>query len=407
MGEMIRCIEIKTLEEACREIQKIGADEKGVGILSSKAVFKIIKVDRIRTKAANLLKQTFLGKGGDVAVSRHSADLSEPYTDALIFATLKQYRAALAQLEVQPWGLRALAGQIRKALITECELPKRQYVWKDASLNLDGKTSLVMGILNLTPDSFSDGGEFNDRKNALKHVLEMQEAGADLIDIGAESTRPYGGAEKVTEKEELARLLPILEYVKPYCKVPISVDTYKAPVAEAALKNGAHIINDIWGLQHDARMAQVAAAYGAPVVIMHNHHESVYPEGVIQHMLTFFKKSMALGIENGMKQENIIIDPGIGFAKNNQQNMYILNHLDQLKVLDCPILLGISRKKFIGEALGLPVQERVEGTIAVSAIGKQKGVQIHRVHDVKEVKRALKMLDVMTRSGENESDFNQ
>lgn len=402
MCEIVRCIEIKTLKEARREFEKIGADVRGIGILTPKAVFKIIKIDHVRTKAANLLKQTFLGKGGDAAVSKHSADLSEPYTDVVIFATMKQYQAALAQMEVQPWGLKNLAKEIRKTLAAEMELPARRYVWKDCTLTLDGRTSLVMGILNLTPDSFSDGGKFNDRERALERVLEMQDAGADIIDVGAESTRPYGGAEKVTEKEELARLLPILEYIKPYCKVPISVDTYKASVAEAALKSGAHIINDIWGMQHDPRMAQVAAAYHVPVIVMHNHHEAVYPEGVMQHLMAFFKKSMAWGIENGMRQENIIIDPGIGFAKDNQQNVYILNHLEQLKVLGCPMLLGISRKRFIGEALGLPIEDRLEGTVAVSLLGRQKGVQIHRVHDVKAVKRALKMLDVMTRSGEDE-----
>jgi len=335
-----------------------------------------------------------------VAVSRHAADLSEELTDALIFATSKQYGLALAQLKIQPWGLAKLAAEIEGILKDTDQLPNRQYKWKDRNLTIDSENSLVMGILNITPDSFSDGGKYNDLEVAIQRVKELQVDGADIIDIGAESTRPYKGSEKISAEQELERLIPVLKAVLPYCKVPLSIDTYKARVAEEALKCGAHIINDVWGLQYDVDMAGVVAKYDVPVVVMHNKNESSYPEGIMNDINCFLKKSIEIGIENGIKRENIMIDPGIGFAKTVEQNLYIMSKLEQLQVLGCPVLLGTSRKRFIGEVLDLPVNDRIEGTIATAALGKMKGVQIHRVHDVKQVKRTLKMMDVMMRSGE-------
>lgn len=391
----VNVLEIKSAAKARQEMEKIGCDPVGVGIMGEKTAFKVMKITRIRSKAANLLKQTFLGKGGDVAVSRHAADLSEEYTDAIIAATHKQYRQALPQLKMQPWGLSAVADTIEKLLRSDGNLPRRTYRWKDRTLTLDEKNSLVMGILNVTPDSFSDGGKYDKPEEAVERVKEMQRSGADIIDIGAESTRPYPGAEKITAEMEMDRLLPVLEKILPHCHVPVSVDTYKAKVAEAALKCGAHMINDVWGLQGDERMAMIAAEYGSPIVVMHNKENREYPDGVMRHIQHFLQKSIAIGIEKGIKCENIIIDPGIGFAKTAEHNLEIMSRLEELQSFGCPVLLGASRKNFIGHVLNLPVEERLEGTIAVAALGKTKGVQIHRVHNVKEVKRALKMMDAM------------
>ncbi len=396
----INVVEIKSLLEAQSELEKINCDPMGIHILKTKSVFKIIKIENIRSKAANLLKQTFLGKGGDVAVSRHAADLSEELTDVIICATVKQYWLALAQLKIQPWGLAMLAVEIEGILNNIDQLPSRDYKWKDRNLTIDSENSLVMGILNITPDSFSDGGKYNNLEIVIQRVKEMQVDGADIIDIGAESTRPYKGSEKISAEQEMERLIPALEAVLPYCKVPVSIDTYKARVAEEALKCGAHIINDVWGLQYDVDMAGVVAKYDVPVVVMHNRNEISYPEGIMNDINHFLKKSIAIGIENGIKRENIIIDPGIGFAKTVEQNLYIMSKLEQLQVLGCPVLLGTSRKRFIGEVLELPVNDRVEGTIATAVLGKMKGVQIHRVHDIKQVKRTLKMMDAMMRSRE-------
>lgn len=401
----INIIEIKNFSQVQNELTKIDCDPVGIHILKPKLLFRVIKVENIRSKAANILKQTFLGKGGDVAVSRHAADLSEEYTDVLIGATMKQYRLALTQLKIQPWGLASLAEKIEQILKNVDQLPNRKYNWKDRNLTIDHENSLIMGILNVTPDSFSDGNKYNCIDQAIRRVDELQIDGADMIDIGAESTRPYGGNEKISADQEMERLIPILEAVLPHCKVPVSVDTYKASVAEAALQYGAHIINDIWGLQYDGEMAKVVAKYDVPVVVMHNKNENYYPDGIMNEMDCFFRKSIDIGRENGIKLENIIIDPGIGFAKTTAQNLYVMSKLEAFRALDCPILLGTSRKRFIGDVLNLPVHDRVEGTLATAALGKTKGVQIHRVHDVKQVKRILKMMDVMTRSGENDEDF--
>ena len=405
--EFARVVSLGDLDAARQALEEIGCDAAGVAIMCPKAVFRVVKVEKLRTKAANLLKQTFLGKGGDVAVSRHTADLTAERTDALIFATEKQYRSALVQLKAQPWGLAGLAKEIESVLQYKNTPLRRTYRWKDRMLEIADGRSLVMGILNLTPDSFSDGGKFNRPDAALRRLEEMQADGADIIDIGAESTRPYGGAQKVSAAEELDRLLPVLDELLPHCSVPVSIDTYKPQVADAALRAGAHIINDIWGLQLDPAMAQVAARHGAPVVVMHNQEAPVYPGGVLPDVLAFLRRSIKIGIENGVPRENIIVDPGIGFAKTWAQNAELLQALDQLGALGCPVLLGASRKRFIGETLNLPVEERLEGTLAATALGKVKGAHIHRVHDVKEVKRMLRMLDaILMRSGENGKDLN-
>ena len=376
---IIKLEDIKSVEQ---ELFNINCDKVGVEIMKAKGLFKVVKIPKVKTKVANVIKQTFLAKGAEVAVARGTIDLSIEYTDLLVFATMKQYKVALAQLKIQPWGAKKIAEQI--------ELVIQDYI--------DNKKTLIMGILNLTPDSFSDGGKFNNADKALQHLNQMIADGADIIDIGAESTRPYNGGKKITAKQELERLLPILEYILPKCPVPISIDTYKAEVAEAALKLGAHIINDVWGLQYDHKMAEVIANYNVPVVVMHNKENNFYENDVIEEMLAFLQQSIDIGLKAGIKQENIIIDPGIGFGKDTKQNLYVMAKLERLQALGCPILLGTSRKRFIGETLGVEVDERVEGTIATAVLGKTKGVQILRVHDVKAVTRAIKMTDIIMES---------
>lgn len=391
-------IEMNNNKQAEIELAKLQCDKTGIHIMSNKAIFKTIKLENISTKDANLLKQTFLAKGGEVAVARGTADLSTPYTDVLICATLKQYKLALAQLKIQPWGLPKIAHAIDQVLChAEC-FPKRTYSGHKQILSIMPKRTLVMGILNVTPDSFSDGGQYNTMDNALRHVEEMIKNGADIIDIGCESTRPYGGAKKISGEEELNRLAPILEKLISMSTVPISVDTYKSSVALAALRLGAHMINDVWGLQHDGEMARVVAQYNVPVVIMHNQEGTHYEGDIMSHVHEFLQTSIQIGVEAGVDFKNIIIDPGIGFGKTLEQNLIIMSRLEELKSLGCPILLGTSRKKFIGEVLDLPVEERVEGTGATVAVGIMKGANIIRVHDVKEMARIAKMTDMMMRS---------
>ncbi len=393
-GQMI---EIHNLKEAEEELAKIQCDKIGINIMANKALFKVIKLQNVSTKDANLLKQTFLAKGGEVAVARGTADLSTPYTDVLICATLKHYKLALAQLKIQPWGLPTIAQGIQQILDRSEQFPKRQYNWPKHSLAITPGKTLVMGILNVTPDSFSDGGQYNTVDAALYHAEEMIKHGADIIDIGAESTRPYGSNKTISAEEELSRLAPLLEKLISFSSVPISVDTYKASVAEEALKLGAHMINDVWGLQYDAQMAKVVAQYDVPVIIMHNQEGTNYQKDIISEIYQFLQTSIDIGLEAGIDFKRFIIDPGIGFGKTSEQNLEVISRLEEFKSLGCPMLLGTSRKRFIGEVLDLPVEERVEGTGATVAVGITKGCNIIRVHDVKEMARISKMTDRMMR----------
>lgn len=262
------------------------------------------------------------------------------------------------------------------------------------TLNLGTKT-YIMGILNVTPDSFSDGGKFNELENAIEHAKEMVQQGADILDIGGESTRP--GHTVISVEEELSRVVPVIERLVKEVEAPISVDTYKSEVAEGALKAGAHMINDIWGLQKDENMAKVIAKYDVPVTIMHNQDGTEYKTDIMEEIFRFLKKSISIALEAGIKPENIILDPGIGFGKTPGQNMEVMNRLDELNYLGYPVLLGTSRKSMIGKILDLEPQFRVEGTVATSVIGAIKGVDIVRVHDVVENYRALKVTDAIVR----------
>ncbi|MDD6218605.1 MAG: dihydropteroate synthase [Selenomonadaceae bacterium] len=273
------------------------------------------------------------------------------------------------------------------------------YNWQDGKSLTIGEKTLVMGILNVTPDSFSDGGLWNDKDKALAHMHEMVRDGADIIDIGAESSRP--GFEPMGAEEEIARLEPILEAVLAECPVPVSVDTFKADTAEFAAKKGVHILNDIWGLQYSeepGRMAEVAARYQLPLVVMHNQNSKEYHKDIMEAMEDFFRESIAIASEAGLKRENIILDPGIGFGKTPEDNIRVLKRLNEMKTVDgipYPVLLGTSRKSFIGHALGLEAGQRMEATGATCVMGIMSGAEIVRVHDVMPIARMCRMTDAI------------
>jgi dihydropteroate synthase len=260
-----------------------------------------------------------------------------------------------------------------------------------------GKKTLIMGILNITPDSFSDGGKYNRLESAVEHALEMVENGADLIDIGGESTRP--GHEPVPLEVELERVIPVIEAVASKVNVPISIDTYKAEVARQAIKVGAHIINDVWGAKADPEMASVAADLQVPIILMHNRNNLDY-KVFFRDVVNDLYESISLVKNAGVKDEMIILDPGIGFAKDLALNIEMMRNLDKLVALGFPVLLGTSRKSMIGHVLDLPVNERLEGTAATVCFGIQKGCQIIRVHDVKEMSRVAKMMDALIGKGQ-------
>lgn len=258
----------------------------------------------------------------------------------------------------------------------------------------------VMGILNVTPDSFSDGGKWNRMDRALKHVEEMLAEGMDILDIGGESTRP-GSDYGMSAEEELERVMPYIEAVKARFDVPISLDTYKSQVAEAGISAGVDLINDIWGLKWDARMAQVIADHGVACCLMHNRRaveqdssaDNTYGyENFLKDVAADLAESVELARRAGIGEDRIILDPGVGFAKSYEQNLIIINHLESLQTLGYPVLLGTSRKSVVGLTLDLPVEERLEGTLATTVIGVLKGCSFVRVHDVKENVRAIRMV---------------
>ena len=254
----------------------------------------------------------------------------------------------------------------------------------------------VWGILNVTPDSFSDGGKWTHRDRALKHVEDMLKEGADIIDIGGESTRP--GCKPLEAEEEIQRVMPILRAVRENFDVPISLDTYKASVARAGIREGADLINDVWGLKYDPEMAQVIAQSGLPCCLMHNRREAVY-EDFLQDTVSDLAQTLRLAEEAGIRRDGIILDPGVGFGKNYQQNLEIIHRLEELDTLGCPLLLGCSRKSVVGLTLDLPVDQRLEGTIVTTVMAVMKGCMFVRVHDVKENVRAVKMAEAILNSG--------
>ena len=259
-----------------------------------------------------------------------------------------------------------------------------------------GKRTLIMGILNVTTDSFSDGGDYADIEKAVARAKEMAAEGADIIDIGGMSTRP--GHEDISVELEMERVIPVIKRISAELDTIISIDTYRYEVAEKALENGADIINDVWGLQYDkGEMAAVAAKYDVPVIVMHNQNGTHYEKDIMVSMREFFEKSFKIAEENGLSKDKIVIDPGIGFGKDMEQNLEVLHRMGEIRDI-APILLGTSRKRFIGALLnGLPPKERAEGTVATTVAGIERGADIVRVHDVLENKRAALVADAIIR----------
>ena len=250
----------------------------------------------------------------------------------------------------------------------------------------------IMGILNVTPDSFSDGGKFNQMDAALYHAEEMIRDGADIVDVGGESTRP--GHTVISDDEEISRVAPVIEAIKSRFDIPVSIDTYKGKVTEAALKAGADLVNDIWGFKFDHTVAELTAQYGAACCLMHNRSEPTYQD-YLNDVVADLKECVRIAKDVGISDAKIILDPGVGFGKTYQMNLEIINHVDVLHSLGFPILLGTSRKSVIGQTLNLPTDQRVEGTLATTVVGVLKGCSFVRVHDIKENKRVIQMTEAI------------
>lgn len=409
-GFNVRILNLDTSDKIRAEMEKIGADRRGIQIMTPKASFRAIKLEGLNFAAANIIKQEMLSKGGEATISQVVYSKKQANSDVLLLGTLCHYRELLKKLRMQPFkSLVAIASELEQALaryagegIHPLTIAGRTFNW--------GERTHIMGVVNVTPDSFSGDGLGDDIEGALEEAKHMMEEGADIIDVGGESTRP--SSEPISSEEELRRVIPVIEKLAQSTDVPISIDTYKAKVAEEALAAGAHLINDVWGLRMDPLLGEVAARHQAPVVVMHNRSRpkdaaqterlggrylAVEYEDLMGDIMRELRVSIALAVEAGVERERIIVDPGIGFGKTVEQNLQLMRELAELKVLGRPILLGPSRKSFIGYTLDLPPEERIEGTAAAVAIGIANGADILRVHDVKQMVRVARMTDAMVR----------
>lgn len=384
---------IQNQEEARRCLEAIGASSAGIEYMVPKAVFRCIKIKDIESRAANLIKQEMLAKGGEAAVARNAA-MGEGNSDVLLMGTLKHYRLLIEKLKLQPFGLRQVAAEI-DSILAGLEQPATGLDLVNGKKLAIGQRTLIMGILNVTPDSFSDGGRYFDPDRAVQHALEMKQAGADIIDLGGASSRP--DAPIASAAEELERILPVIKRLARE-DIIISVDTFRAEVAQQALAHGAHLINDIGGLQMDPGLIEVLVKWQAPVILMHNRLQLNRGEpykDLIADIIDELARSIDIAVQAGLASEKIIIDPGIGFGKTPAENRLIIKQLSAFKSLGKPLLLGTSRKRFIGHTLDLEVNERLEGSLATVAIGIMNGADIVRVHDVKASKRVAMMTDAV------------
>ena len=397
---LIRCLHITNANEAIQQMKKVGVDPTGVKLMEGKTLHFNLKVEGIEPRTANLLKQELLSLGGDVAVDGRGFDCSANQTDALLMGTQKNFEKLILKLEQYP-DLQPLGQSIKETLEN---ISKTHYSIRCRKRTLIlGKRTLLMGVLNVTPDSFSDDGFFFDKKKAIAHGLRMVEEGADIIDIGGESTRP--GSKPLELEEELRRVIPVIESLAKKVDVPISIDTYKSTVAQRAIEAGAEMINDISGLHFDPGLAQVAAKEDAPLVLMHirgtpeTMQKDVHYDSLFSEILQYLKDSIQRAESAGLDPRQIIIDPGIGFGKTVEDNLLIIKNLYEFRILGKPILLGTSRKTFIGKILNTEVGDRLEGTLSSIAIGVLNGAHIIRSHDVLQAKKAIAVADAIRLAG--------
>jgi dihydropteroate synthase len=395
----MRILSLGTREDGRVELERVGVDPIAIPILLAKQRTYAVSIDDLPCSTVNILKQTALALGADCAMHRDVIRGRRRRSRVVVFANRRQLGRICERLLEQPPTARAVSENLRR-LVRVYESPRRVLKVRDVALDLSERTYL-MGILNVTPDSFSDGGRFLAPEDALAQGLELASAGADFIDLGAESTRP--GAQPVDAKQELARLLPVLIPLRKRTSAFISIDTYKSETARACLAEGADMINDISGLRFDRELAGVIARARAACVVMHikgrprtmqRHPKYRDLMGEIFEYLTDCIGRAALA---GIAMEQVIVDPGIGFGKSVEDNFTILRRLAEFRSLGQPLLVGPSRKSFIGAALNLPAQERLSGTVAASVLAVANGANILRVHDVPAVKQAVMVAERILR----------
>lgn len=392
----VRPLVLKTMEDAARELTRLNADPFTLRSLAPRMIHHALAVKGVSRSEAEFLRRELQSLGGEVFIPQGDGPAS---AGMLLSGTEKQFDRLCRLLEGSG-GHRSLAQEIKRAL--ECWLSPVRY-WDVVGRRLDLSRPLIMGILNVTPDSFSDGGSWIDPQQAVDHALEMVEFGADIIDIGGESTRPF--IPPVDEDEELRRIMPVLERLEGKLTVPLSIDTYKASVARKAVEGGCAIVNDVSGLTFDPALAETIASTGAGAVLMHTRGrptvmqaETAYDD-LLGEVAESLANSLAFAVEAGIAPERLVLDPGIGFGKSREGNLELLRRLRELSFLGRPLLVGTSRKGFTASAGGRQAHSRTYTTAATVALAVANGASILRVHDVKEMRDVADMAgDIVMRS---------
>ena len=399
MKNRIRLLQLSSPPEAEDCLKKIGVEPYGIASMGPKMSHLNLLIEGLKPKVSNIIKQEMLSLGGDAAVSRGSVDCSVEKTDVLIMGTEKQVLRFIDKISLQPFGLKGIASDLRVLLLN---LSRDRFFLKTPrrDIPIAGRT-LVMGVINATPDSFSDGGAIADERDGLRQAVKLVSEGADILDVGGESSRP--GAKPVPLKEELRRVIPLIRLITKEMDIPVSVDTVKAEVARRAIDAGAEIINDITALRGDRSMARVAASARTPVILMHMRgnpstmqKRSLSYGSLIGEIIDFLENRIEHACSAGITRESLVIDPGIGFGKSGEDNLRLLRHLGAFRTIGLPICIGVSRKAFTGKVTGVNVPaERIEGTAAAVTAAILNGANIIRVHDVGFMKRVAAMADAI------------
>lgn len=395
MKYKIRLLDIKNMPEGISEFDKIGATAAGQKIMAEKLFPLAVKVKGLKAPAANILKQEMLARGGDVVTSRNTLIDRSGKTDVIIQGSHKNFMGLIIKLKMQSFGLKELSVELEAFLggYKKNRLDK-EYSIGGKKFNT-GSVPLIMGILNTTPDSFFDGGRYDSYESAVERAGKIIDEGADIIDIGGQSSRPE--SKPIDSGEELKRTIPLIKYIHDNHNVLISIDTCRSEVAERAVSAGAHIINDISAFTMDeSSMVQVASKSGATVVLMHmkgnpeDMQDDPQYSDVVDEVYEYLGRRASYAVKSGVSADKIIIDPGIGFGKTLEHNLAILNKIREFSSMGFPVLVGASRKSFIGKILDLTAEERLEGSIAAAVWVIVNGASILRVHDVAATARAVK-----------------
>lgn len=396
MAYLIRQLDIRDKDDAVSEFNKINATKAGIEIMSLKSVNLFLKIRGLNNKAANILKQEMLVRGGDVVLSREAIYKSDGSTDIIIFGTSKNILSLAEKIKMQPFGLKDLALDLIGHLKDKKALSILTISGKKYDLR---KRALLMGILNITPDSFYDGGKYMAQSDIKKRAEKIVSEGADIIDVGGMSTRPFSQPVDIIEESE--RVIPVIKHISKNYDVLISADTYRSEVAARALENGAHIVNDISGLGFDVQMKKVVKQYQASVVIMHikgtpaDMQANPEYEDVISAIYEYFIEKTDSAIEYGINKEKLIIDAGLGFGKTIDHNFEILKHLKDFAFMGFPLMVGASRKSFTGSQFNITSEERLEASLAIASYSLLNGANIIRVHDVSQTLKAMKMIELI------------